>query len=234
MRNRKIINTVFLPAEIEKYIIGRIKNIDEYLESQINIALLIKNSWYISHRPFEIAIHELINEYILRFMNKINRNVIIFIDDLSRNKNRPFDSFYAGDLIWLLGVYLNSIIEGSKLIVFRNETADRFLPYWNIFPLTNYTKNIFAVDNTNIVAEIDNYSDYDCIIYITKSLGNYCNYFDELERSYDKINNENKPSVIIWELQSCCKINPEKYTIDYIQGFTENNYKKIEGLIGLI
>jgi hypothetical protein len=234
MHNRKIIKTVSIPSDIEKYIVSEIKNLDKYIESKINIALLVISCWYISYYPFEAAAMELINEYIVKFRDKIDKNIVIFIENLRRNKNRLFDTFYVGDLAWLLGIFLNSLIKGSRLITYRNKNMESDFPQSNIFPFHNYSKEIHEINDIDIHKEITNNFGSDCIIYITKTFGNSYEYYDKLESKVNKDANEKKPVVIVWELRPCYKITPEKYTIKYLQGFTESNFIKIEDIINKI
>jgi hypothetical protein len=113
MRNQKVIIDAVIPIEIEKYIIKRIRNIDEFIESKLSLAILIKNSWYISYRPFKNVIIELINEYLKAIKDTINKSTVIIIDNLIRKKERPFDTFYAGDLAWLFGIYFKGTSKNS-------------------------------------------------------------------------------------------------------------------------
>jgi hypothetical protein len=229
MRNQKVIIDAVIPIEIEKYIIKRINNIDEFIESKLSIAILIKNSWYISYRPFKNAIIELINEYLKTIKDVINKRTVIIIDNLMRKKERPFDTFYAGDLAWLFGIYFNTMIQGSKLVTYRNKNMESNFPQSQYFPFKYYCKQVYGFNDFDIFKDIVNYIDYDYILYIKK----YIQKPDDLNKLGRIIceNYNSKQTIIIWELLPYRIISTEKYQIHLVQGFTERNFAIIENLM---
>jgi hypothetical protein len=231
MHNRKLIMNASIPKEIEEYIINKIKDIDEFLVSQISIVSLIKISWYISHIPFENALIELMNEFIIYSKDKIEKNAIIIIKNLGRNKNRGFDTFYAGDLTWLLGVYFNSIIKGSRLICDSEMSEELLFLQNDNFPIKYNHKDVSVSKNKDIVDNIHNYKEIDYVIHITTVLGNPENYYKNFDRRINESMDIGKPSIILWELRPYLAINQENYNINYIQGFSEKSFQKIEDII---
>jgi hypothetical protein len=228
MHNQRVIKNASIPYDIEKYIIEKILNLDEFIKSKVNIATLITSIWYISYKPFEVAIIELINKYLLINLNLINKNTVIFFDNLMRKKDRPFDTFYAGDLSWLLGIYFNTLILDSKLVTYRNKNMESNFPQSQYFPFTNYSKQLIEISDFDIFKDICNYMEYDYILYIKKSMGNYDN-FDKLERIV--CNNNSKQTIIVWELRPGEKILTKKYKINSIKGFSAENLNLIENII---
>lgn len=229
MRNQKIIKNALIPKEIEICIIERIKNIKDFIESKVNIVTLIMTSWYISYIPFENAIIELINEYLNIIKDKIKNNTIIVFDNLMRKKDRPFNTFLAGDLAWLLSIYLNTLIMNSKLFTYRNKNMESNFPHSQHFPFHNYYKQIFEINDFDIFRDINNFIENDCIIYITKSMWKPYD-IDKLERIVNKNFNLNQ-KVIVWELKPSKIIPLENYRIHFIQGFSEENLTLIENII---
>jgi hypothetical protein len=235
MHNQRVIKNAIIPNEIEKCIIEKIRNLDEFSESKINIATLIISSWYISHSPFVAAIIELINEYLLISKDIINKNTVIIFDNLMRKKDRPFDTFYAGDLAWLLAIYFNTLIKDSKLVTYRNKNMESNFPQNQHFPFTNYSKQIFEIrdfdiyKDFDIFREIDEYTENDCILYITKSLGNY-DRCGKLERIICK-NHNAKQTIIVWELRPSERILSKEHKINFVKGFSEGNLNIIENII---
>jgi hypothetical protein len=229
MRNKKVIKNALIPKEIEIFIAERIKNINEFIESKLNIVTLIKTSWYISYIPFENAIIELINEYLNIVKNTIEKNTIIIFDNLMRKKERPFDTFFVGDLVWLLGIYLNTLITNSKLFTYRNENMESNFPQNQHFPFHNYCKRVFEINDFDIYRDINKYIENDYILYITKSMWKPYGT-DKLERIVNN-NFSSNQKVIVWELKPY-KIMPlEEYRIHFIQGFSEENLILIENII---
>jgi hypothetical protein len=229
MHNQRIIKNAIIPNAVEKCIIERIRNLDEFSKSKINIATLIIGSWYISHGTFIAAIIELINEYILINKDIINKNTVIIFENLMRKKERPFDTFYAGDLAWLLAIYFNMLIKDSKLVTYRNKNMESNFPQSNFFPFTNYSKQILEISDFDIFKEIEKYIEYNCVIYITKSMGN-CECSDKLERIVSKNFNTNQ-TIIVWELRPGEKILSKDYKINFVKGFSEDNLNIIENII---
>jgi hypothetical protein len=229
MRNQKVIKNATIPKEIEKYIIDKIKNINEYIESKVNIVTLVITSWYISYIPFEDTIIELINKYLLIVKDTISKNTVIIFDNLMRKKERPFDTFYAGDLSWLLGVYLNTLIFGSKLVTYRNKNMESNFPKSQCFPFDNYCKQIYEITDLDIFRDISNYIENDFILYITKSMWNSYN-INKLESIVCNKFNLNQ-TVIIWELKPSEIISSERYKTNFIQGFSAENLNLIENII---
>ena len=230
IHNRRIVKKVIIPYEIEEYIIKEILNFEKYLESELNIANLIHISWYISYTPFEKAILELIEKIISSFENSIFKNTAIIVENLRRNSKRKFDLFFINDLIWLLGVYYNSIINGSKIITHRNIKMESNFPFNSVFPYGINIKNVLETDSIDIFKDIVNYLEYDCIFYITKTFGYYENSFKRLE-SIVKNNYNSKTVVIIIEIRPRYEINQEEYEIHFLQGYNGNNCKRIEKII---
>ncbi|GBU27666.1 hypothetical protein R84B8_01203 [Treponema sp. R8-4-B8] len=229
MRNKKVIMNALIPKEVENYIIERIKNMNEFIESKVNIVTLIKTIWYISYIPFENAIIELINDYLNIIKNKIEKDVIIIFDNLMRKAERPFNTFFAGDLAWLLAIYLNTFIMNSKLFTYRNRNMESNFPQNQCFPFHNYCKQIFEINDFDIFKDIINYTENDYILYITKTMWKPYD-IDKLEGIVKKKYNLNQ-KIIVWELKPH-KIMPlEKYRIHFIQGFSEKNLTIIEDII---
>jgi len=214
MHNQRVIKNAIIPSEVEKCIIEKIRNLDEFSESNINIATLIISSWYISHSPFVAAIIELINEYLLINKDKTENNTVIIFENLMRKKERQFDTFYAGDLAWLLAIYFNMLIKDSKLVTYRNKNMESNFPQNKIFPFTNYSKQILEISDFDIFKEINKYTGSDFVLYITKSLGNY-DYSDKLERIICK-NYNVKQTIIVWELKPSEKISSKEYKINFV------------------
>jgi hypothetical protein len=229
MRNQKVIKNAIIPKEIENYIIGRIKNMDEFIESKINIVTLITTIWYISYIPFENAIIELINEYLNIIKNTIEKDVIIVFDNLMRKAERPFDTFFAGDLAWLLAIYLNTLIMNSKVFTYRNKNMESNFPHNQCFPFHNYCKQIFEINDFDIFKDINNYIENDYILYITKSMWKPYN-IDKLEGIVNKKFNLNQ-KIMVWELKPDKIMSLEKYRIHFIQGFSVENLTMIENII---
>jgi hypothetical protein len=225
MHNQKIIKNAAIPDEIQKCIVEKILNVDEFLGSKINIATLIISSWYTSYSPFEAAIIELINRCLLIRKDVISKNVAILFDNLMRKKDRSFDTFYAGDLAWLLGIYYNTLIKDSKLVTYRNKNMESNFPQSQYFPFSNYVKQILEISNFDIFKDIGTYIDNDYILYITKSMWNY-DYLDKLERIVSK-NNNSKQTIIVWELRPSERILSKKYKIQFIKGFSVENFDLI-------
>jgi uncharacterized ubiquitin-like protein YukD len=231
MRNQRIIKEISMPKEIEEYIVQRLLNIDDFIKSKISIVDLIRLSWYLSYYPFTVAIYKLFDYFIQFRRNFIKNNTIILIDNLMRKKERIFDTFFAGDLAWALGIYLNELIKDSKLLTYRNKNIESNFPYNDIFPFKNISKIIYEVEDINFTKDIDKYMENGIIIYITKLFRNYYSYYDDFDKRIRNYRNIKTPSIILWELRPCCKINSENYKINYIQGFTKDNLAKIESLL---
>jgi hypothetical protein len=229
MRNQKVIKNAIIPKEIENYIIGRIKNMDEFIESKINIVTLITTIWYISYIPFENAIFELINEYLNIIKNTIEKDVIIVFDNLMRKAERPFDTFFVGDLAWLLAIYLDTLIMNSKVFTYRNKNMESNFPHNQCFPFHNYCKQIFEINDFDIFKDINNYIENDYILYITKSMWKPYN-IDKLEGIVNKKFNLNQ-KIMVWELKPDKIMSLEKYRIHFIQGFSVENLTMIENII---
>jgi hypothetical protein len=229
MHNQKVIKEAIIPNEIEKCIIERILNLDEFLKSKVNIATLIINSWYISHNTFELAIIELINRYLPIIKNTIDKNAVILFDNLMRKKDRLFDTFYAGDLAWLLGVYFNTKIMDSELITYRNINMESNFPQSQYFPFVNYSKKLVNVSDFDIFKNICNYTKNDYILYITKSMG-YYDKLNKLEGIVSK-NFDSKQTIIVWELRPIEKKLLKEYRINFIKGFSAENLDLIENII---
>jgi hypothetical protein len=229
MRNRKVIKNAIIPKDIENIIIKRIKNMKEFIESKINIVTLIKTSWYTSYIPFENAIIELINEYLNIVKNTIENDTIIIFDNLMRKKDRPFDTFFAGDLAWLLGIYLNTLIMNSKLFTYRNKNMESNFPQNQCFPFHDYSKQISEVNDFDIFKNINDFMENDYILYITKSIWKPYD-IDELEYIVQKNKNLNQ-KIIVWELRPSKILSLEKCRINFIQGFSEENLNWIQNTI---
>jgi hypothetical protein len=232
LRNRRVIKNVIIPTEIENYIVNEIKDLDKFVKSKINFFILIKNSWYISYRPFELAIFELIDKYILEFVDSENNNTQILMNNLVRKKDRPFDSFFGSDLIWLLGVYFNSLIKGSQLVAYRYKRMVKNYQYGAEFPLKNFSKKIQEGKEITFIDDIKNYSCKDCVFYLTW-------YFDIKQFLADIKEIKNQPTIVVWSLSRRGRIprflddilSTKPPTMHYLYGFSEDTFKKVEQLL---
>jgi hypothetical protein len=219
IHRNKTIMTAVIPPEIENHIINRIKSREEFHGSKANIALLINAYWHVSHRPFEIALAEMMNLCVLESADMPEKNILILVDNLRRNRKRLFDPLYIGDMAWFFGVYLKSVLKQSKLICFPRPPEKYFFSEENQFPLKVDYGDIIVKNREGVSNCIEEFPETDCVIYI-------CKYW---ERSgYPKA-----PLSIFWELRPCRQVIPKDPdpNVIFIQGFSEDNYLKLQNII---
>jgi len=102
-------------------------------------------------------------------------------------------------------------------------------PQDQCFPFHNYYKQIFEINNFDIFKDINNFTENDYILYITKSIWKPYDT-GKLERIVNKHFTLNQ-KVIVWELKPHIIMSLEKHRIHFIQGFSEENLTLIENII---
>jgi hypothetical protein len=230
-RKRTIIASI--PHEIEQYIINRIKCVDELRHSNINFGLLIHIYWHVSHRPFEIAIAEIMNICILDSNKRCNNNINIIVENIRRNRNRFFNPLYSSDMAWVLSVYLNKKINGSRIISLNHKIEKYIFSEENNFPIEYNCKKIIEEKNSDIFLCIKKYFDAKYILYICEQLSNDNLCYNQFENKMKEYCEKNQLAILIWELKPILKHLSLYQNIKYVQGFSEENYIEVEKNIDL-